>query len=81
MNWNEQLLPNGIRWSAGWNKKCYAVEKIRTGPNRWRIITRKGSSKHSLRSIKKYCFKALSEKEAIKKTSKILQDFVNGKCV
>ncbi|OGX18438.1 MAG: hypothetical protein A3K83_03290 [Omnitrophica WOR_2 bacterium RBG_13_44_8b] len=81
MNWNEQLFLDRIKWSASWGNKCYIVERIRIDPNRWQIITRKGSSKHSLRSIKKYCFKALSERESIKKTSKILQDFVNGKSV
>lgn len=80
MNWNEQILPSGLRWRAGWDKKCYTVERIQTSKNKWTVVTKKGSSKHSLRSLKRFCFKNLSEKEAIKKTSKILQDFVNGKC-
>lgn len=79
INWNECLLPNnGKRWRSGWDKKCFAVERVQTELNKWQIITKKGSSKRSLRSIKKLCFKNLSQKEAIKKSSKILQDYVNG---
>jgi serine/threonine protein kinase len=78
MNWNERSLKDGIRWSSGWDNKCYEVERIRISGDKWAINTRKGNSKHCLRLVKKYCFKNISLKEAIKKTSKILQGSVIG---
>lgn len=78
MNWNEQLLPKSIRWVAGWDKKCYEVERAQETRNTWKVTTKKGKSKHCLRGLNKTCFKNISEEEAVRRTKNILQNFVNG---
>ncbi len=73
-NWNEQDVPCGKKWcTSGKNGYC-EIERICITTQRWKIITKKGKSKKSLRSIRNLCFDNLSEKEAIRNTGKILQN-------
>jgi serine/threonine protein kinase len=80
-NWSERLLENGIKWSCGWDDRCYEVERIKISDDKWTVNTKKGSSKYCLRAIGKLCFKNIPQKEALKKASKILQGFVSGESV
>jgi hypothetical protein len=79
MNWKEQTLANGFRWSSGWNKRCYEVTLILQNDKTWNIETKKGNSKKSLRRINRYCHKNLKRIHAEKLARRILQDHVLGR--
>lgn len=79
MNWNEKILPNGMRWSTGHGNICYELLRIRDKRKMWKIEVRKGRSKKQLRHIRKFCSKNLSKIDAERKSKKLLQDFVTGK--
>lgn len=79
MNWNEQTLSNGAKWTAGWDHMCYEVVRTYTSNGKWFIETRKGSSKHTLRRITALCHKVLSKAKAVQITKRILQDHVLGR--
>ncbi len=79
MNWQENVLPNGVRWTCGWDSKCYEVTRTRLADNKWSVVVRKGSSKASLRRTTKLCKEGLSQAKAEQVTRRILQDFVLGK--
>ena len=79
MNWHEQKLSNGFRWSSGWNKKCYEVTRIQDRFGTWSVETKKGSSKKSLRRINSLCHKELNKKKAEQISRRILQDYVLNK--
>lgn len=78
MNWNEQIMSNGTRWTAGWNHKCYEVVRTREAGGKWLIETKKGSSKHSLRRVVAHCHKGLTKAKGRQLTKRILQDCVIG---
>ena len=79
MNWNEQILSNGTRWVAGWNKKCYEILRIREANGKWTIDTKKGPSRRKLRRVTTFCHKDLSKTKAVQITKRILQDHVLGR--
>jgi len=77
-NWNEQVLSDRIRWSFGRDKYCVEVERIKSDSGTYSVQTRRGSSKYTLRRITKLCLNNVNYSEAVKFSSKILQDFVTG---
>lgn len=79
MNWHEQTLADGMRWSAGWNMKCYEVLRIAKPDKTWCVETRKGSSKRSLRRVSAFCHQKLTKVRAEQLTRRILQDHVLGR--
>lgn len=79
MNWIEQVLSNGTRWAAGWDKRCYEVVRTRDSSGKWIVETRKGGSKRSLRRVGSLCEKGLSKTRAVQHTKRILQDHVLGR--
>lgn len=79
MNWKEQLLPNGTRWTSGWNARCYEVTLSHDSLNEWTVTTKRGQSRKNLRKISSLCQAGLSRSVAEKITRKILQDHVSGR--
>jgi serine/threonine protein kinase len=79
MNWNEQRLGNGFRWSSGWNGRCYEVTRVVQSDRTWSVQTRKGPSANALRRINRLCAHSLSKAEAERMTRRILQDYVLGR--
>jgi len=79
MNWKEQLLTNGVCWTAGWNAKCYEVV-IKSGPDKkWNVEMRRGKSKRDLRRVGTLCHTGMTRQEAEKISRRILQDHVLGR--
>lgn len=79
MNWNEQTLSNGTRWTSIWDNKCFDVVNTFTSNGKWSIVTKRGSSKQTLRRVMALCYKDLSKTDAIKNTKGILQNYVLGR--
>ena len=79
MNWKEQTLANGFRWSAGWNNRCYEVTLILQSDKTWHVETKRGKSKRSLRRITSFCHEKLTKTKAEKVTRRILQNHVLGR--
>lgn len=79
MNWQEQTLVDGFRWSAGWNMKCYEVTRTLHSDKTWYVETKRGKSKRSLRRITSLCYKKLTKSQAEKLTRRILQNHVLGR--
>jgi serine/threonine protein kinase len=79
MNWQEIKLQNGIQWRCGWGHRCYEVTRLQEPDSRWSIITKKGSSKKSLRRTLALCKYSISKSEAIQFSKRILKDFVLGR--
>lgn len=79
MNWCEQTLSNGMRWAAGWDKKCYEIVRTRDTKGKWTIKMKKGSSKHNLRKVTRSCHSGLAKTKAVQITKRILQDHVLGR--
>ena len=79
MNWNEQKLIDGFRWSAGWNMKCYEVTRTLRSNKSWCIETKKGRSKQSLRRVTSLCYEKLTKMKAEGISRRILQDHVLGR--
>ena len=79
MNWNEQILSNGMRWTSGWDYRCHEVVRTRAPNGKWSVETRKGSSRQSLRRVTSFCHKGLSKAKAAQTTRRILQDYVLGR--
>jgi serine/threonine-protein kinase len=78
MNWHESVLTDGMRWTSGWNRKCYEVTRTSSQDKTWSVEFRKGSSKHSLRRVTSLCGKKLAKTKAEQLTRRILQDHVLG---
>lgn len=79
MNWNEVVLPNGMKWICGWNGRTFEVVRERLVDGRWRVIVRKGRNKKSLRRVTELCADQLTKAKASQKSRQILQSFVLGK--
>ena len=78
VNWNEKILPKSIKWSLGREKECIEVERIRLDNNKYDVVTKKGSSKHNLRRITKFCLYNATARDANKLTQNILEGYVFG---
>ncbi len=79
MNWNEKILSQGKRWSAGWDLRTIEVERLHTVGKGWSVTLRKGPHKNKLRRVTRYCHEALTKPKAEQISRRILQDFVLGK--
>lgn len=79
MNWNQQLLTDGVRWTAGWNKKSYEVILRHSPDGTWSVETRRGKSKRDLRRVTPLCASGLTRTVAQKLSRRILQDHVLGR--
>ena len=77
-NWSEKKVANGYEWRCGWTKKCYEIQCVESDGN-WHVITKKGTSAHSLRRVSTLCSEHATEIAARKKAARILQDFVLAK--
>lgn len=78
MNWKENVLTNGMRWSSGWNNRCYNITRT-LSKGTWSVEYQKGSSKHSLRKVSSLCGEKLSKAKAEILTRRILQYHVLGR--
>jgi serine/threonine protein kinase len=79
MNWHEQTLTNGFRWTSGWNTSFYEVTRIVGSRKTWSVQTRKGPSRVSLRRLSTLCRDGLTRVNAERMTRRILQDYVLGR--
>jgi serine/threonine protein kinase len=79
MNWKEQLLTNGRRWSCGWDNRCYEVTCLQAADGSWDVTMRKGKSKKELRRVNSLSLQQLNEVSAEPASSRILQDYVLGR--
>ena len=79
MNWNETVLSQGKRWSAGWDHRTIEVERIQVIGKGWSVSLKKGPYRKKLRRLSQYCHEGLPKDKAEKISRRILQDFVLGK--
>uniref|UniRef100_Q01T23 Serine/threonine protein kinase n=1 Tax=Solibacter usitatus (strain Ellin6076) TaxID=234267 RepID=Q01T23_SOLUE len=79
MNWQERALPNGIRWSAGHDLRCFEVTRQRVGGDEWLVELKKGKSKNSLRRVGSLCSVIHGASAARRASARILQDYVLGR--
>lgn len=79
MNWNEQTLLNGMRWTSGRNNRCYEVTRIKGPGKTWNVEIKKGCSKYDLRRVVAFCRNGVTKKRAEQLTKRILQDYVLGR--
>lgn len=79
MNWNEQRLRGGYRWTSGWNRRCYEVTREIQANKKWSVQTRKGASAAQLRRVTGLCEDSLPKAKAEQLTRRILQDYVLGR--
>jgi len=77
VDWEENVLANGMRWNSNTNKKLLEVEVHKRKNSNWFVTVKNGKNK--LRRINSLCKSNLSEKQAMREAHKILQKFVNGK--
>ncbi len=79
VNWQERLLPDGMRWATGLVQACWVVEKTRDSAGRWCVEVRKGRNKNNLGRVLALCKYGLVESRADQFSRKVLQGFVTGK--
>lgn len=79
MNWNEQIFSDHVRWSAGWDYRCYEVTLQHLDNDRCNVIVRKGRSKESLRRINALCHSKVTLKQGDRAARRVLQDYVLGR--
>ena len=79
MNWNEAILPNGVRWLGSRKSYCYEITRLREKRGEWSVVAKKGRSKTSLRRITNLCHKGYRKVKAEQLTRRMLQDYVLGK--
>jgi len=79
MNWNEQTLTNGIRWTSRSGNRSYEVTRITGRDKTWSVQTRKGHYGKELRRVKTLCRETLTKAKAEQMTKRILQDYVLGR--
>ncbi len=80
INWNENSLPNGKRWSGVIKDKTYEIVRQQETNGFWSVSFKKGSNKHNLRYIHANCLKNVNKGAADSQTKRLLQDVVLGKC-
>jgi len=78
-DWQEYVIPNGIKWTCGYHNKCYEVKRTYKPDNTWDVEVKKGRHMDTLRRVNRLCEYGLAEKEAEQVTRSILQRFVLGK--
>jgi serine/threonine-protein kinase len=78
VNWNEQTLPDRVRWTVGREKECVEVERVTLHSGVFSVQTRKGGSRHTLRRINRLCCAKATSSEAARFTQDVLQGFVTG---
>lgn len=81
VNWQEQRIQNGVRWTAvaGRARKCYEVQRTQGRKGKWSVSASRGTSRTSLRRMGELCRSNLGQRDAESLTRRILQDFVIGK--
>ena len=78
LNWDEQVLNNGMRWISGHHGICYQVTMFVDKKKNWSVEVWKGQSKKLLRKINRLSKKNLSKSGAFSLAKDVLQSFVNG---
>jgi len=78
MNWTEQIASDHVRWTSGWDNKCYEILMTQDRHGLYEVIASKGYSKRTLRRINRLCGWKLTKTSATDKASRLLQDFVMG---
>jgi hypothetical protein len=79
IDWEENVLPAGKRWSGTSQNSRVEIEQKKDNKGKWQLEVKRGGIGKQLRKDNEKCKTDLTERQATKEAYRLLQKFVNGK--